>query len=180
MDHFTNGGRRRSARDLLFDDKVMVSASGHRGEVGDRENLLLASDFSQALADLLGDLTTKTRVDLVKDRHHVMVNCLEGNREKYSAELPSTRQGRERTLGLAGVRREKDLRVRAVVAVHHETYGSVGEGDPRQLTTHGVREGRGREFSFARARAASATSRSSNPLISRSIAATRDASPSAS
>ena len=56
---------------------MMVGPSGHGREVSDREDLLLLADFSQALPDLLSNLTTQSGVDLVKDRDHVVVNSLE-------------------------------------------------------------------------------------------------------
>ena len=120
-----HGRRRGTVCDRLFDDEVMVGLGRDRRQVGHREHLLLVTNFAKALADLLGDLTANPGVDLVKDRHHVLVRRLEGQGEQDAAQLSPARQGLQRALGLAGVGREEDLDVRAVVAVDRRSARSA-------------------------------------------------------
>ena len=55
-------------------------------------------------------------VDFVEDRDDVLVGRFERERQENATELSPTRQRLQRPFGLAGIRREEDLRVRAVLA----------------------------------------------------------------
>ncbi len=62
------------------------------------EDLLLLTEFTQALADLLGDLTADAGVHLVEDRDDVLVGRLEREGQQHSTELSPAGQGLERSL----------------------------------------------------------------------------------
>ena len=114
------------ARRVFSIDEVMVGLCRHRGQVRDGKHLLMAPHFGKALADLLGHLTPEAGVDLVEDRHDVLVHRLERQREKHATQLPAAGERRERSLGLSGVRREEYLGLRSVVAVDDEAQTSRG------------------------------------------------------
>ena len=97
------------------------------------DDLLVAAHFAQTLADLLGHLSSETRVDLVKDRNHVGVGGLEGEGEQDPTQLTAARERRQRALGPSGIRREEYLRVGPVHAIHRDEQRCVGEGDTGQL-----------------------------------------------
>ncbi len=78
-----------SSRDESFlDDEVMIGLGRDRRQVGHGEDLLVLTEFAQALADLLGHLTADAGVHFVEDRDDVLVGRLERERQ---AALDSTR-----------------------------------------------------------------------------------------
>ena len=118
--HGANGGVHVVALDRLFDHEVMVRLRRHARQVRHGQDLLLASEFTQAVADLLGDLAADAGVHLVKDRHDVLVGRFEREGQQHSAQLSPAGEGLERPFGLSGIRREENLRLGTIVAAHDE------------------------------------------------------------
>ena len=127
---------------------MVISPRGDGCQVRDRENLLTATDFTKTLPDLLGDLTTETRVNLVEDRHHVRARRLERDRQEDAAQLSATGERREGTLWLTWVRCEENLRVRSVDTVDDETQCRVRECHAGQLASNSVGEMGGGALAF--------------------------------